>query len=218
MPDASAGRFFSRKLLQSGGAVLALGAAMGAALVRIVKRVPSVAVGGVITAVTVLAWGGLYQTVPIAAAEIAAATPDLSSPLEPSPPQLPPPTEGLGSEPVPDCSSAHPNLKVCDQLSHRYMYGSEREALADLKSELGNAGLRIQTPRPATGGPCPGVGQHYNVREARSSRDYPASIVCCPCCDDDELGAPAEDRLCGIVAKNPGCDTRRRASDASCVE
>jgi hypothetical protein len=201
---------------------------MGAPLARIVKRVPSVAVGGVITAVTALAWGELYQTVPMAVSEIAAATPeephapgeipDLSSPLEPSRPQLPA-TDGRAlAEPVPECSSVHPNLKICNQLSHRYMYGSEREALADLKRELGNAGLRIQAPRPATGGPCPGVGQHYNVRDGRSSRDYPASIVCCPCCDDDQLGAPTEDRLCGIVAKHSGCDTRRRAADSSCAE
>jgi hypothetical protein len=205
-------------------------ASMGAALVRIVKRVPSVAVGGLITAVTVLASGELNQAVPTALGEINLSArpgeqrvrgekPARSSLLESSRAQLPPSGEGYGStEPIPECSSVYPNLRVCSQLPHRYMYGSQQEALADLKSETSNAGLRIQTPRPATGGPCPGVGQHYNVREARSSRDYPASIVCCPCCDDDLLGAPTEDRLCGIVPKNSGCDTRRRASDASCEE
>jgi hypothetical protein len=95
----------------------------------------------------------------------------------------------------------YPNLKLCSQLPYRYMYGSEREALADLKRELNNSSLRIQTESLATSGPCPGVGQHYNVREAKSQRDYPASIVCCPCCDDSSLGAPTRDRLCGIVYK-----------------
>jgi hypothetical protein len=203
---------------------------MGAALARIVKHVPSAAVGGVITAVTVLAWGGLYQALPIAVCDISTATtpgqpcapgelPDPSSRFEPSRPPPPPSDDGHGlGEPVPDCSSAYPNLRVCSQLPHWYMYGSEQEALAGLKRELSTSNLRIQTPSPSTSGPCPGVGQHYNVRDPKKPQGYPASIVCCPCCDDDDVGAPTEDRLCGIVYKNPGCDTRRRASDASCAE
>jgi hypothetical protein len=149
-------------------------------------------------AVAVLAWGEL---------------------LEPSPPQLLPPADGRAStEPVPDCSSAYPHLRVCSQLPHRYMYGSKDEALSALKREVGNASLRTQAESTTTSGPCPGVGLHYNVRQARSGQDYPASIVCCPCCDDDLLGAPTQDLMCGIVPKRSGCDTRRRASDASCEE
>jgi hypothetical protein len=173
---------------------------MGAALVRIVKRVPSVAVGGMITAVTVLAWGGLYQAVP---------TP------------LPPADAGYGlAEPVPDCSSAYPNLRVCSQLPHWYMYGSHQEALDEIKRELGTSSLRTQNPSTATSGPCAGMGKHYNVRDPRytDKRSYPASIVCCPCCDDDDLGDPREDRLCGIRYKDTSCDTRRRAVDASCED
>jgi hypothetical protein len=203
---------------------------MAVALARIVKRVPSVAVGGLITAVTVLTWGKLYQAVPMAVGESGSTTTpetpsapgegrDLSSLLDPAPSQQRSSDDGYeAKEGVPECSSVYPNLKVCSQLPHRYMYGSEREALGDLKNQLGNSSLRIQTPRPTTGGPCPGTGQHYNVRDAKSPRDYPASIVCCPCCDDDDFGAPTADRLCGIVAKDPGCDTRRRAVDASCEE
>jgi hypothetical protein len=172
---------------------------MGAALVRIVKRVPSVAVGGVITAVTVLAWGGLYRAVPM---------------------PLPPSDDGYGlAEPVPDCSSAYPNLRVCSQLPHWYVYGSQQEALDEIRRELGTSNVRIQNESKATSGPCVGVGDHYNVRDPRNPRrSYPASIVCCPCCDDDDLGAPTADRLCGIRYKDQGCDTRRRASDASCAE
>jgi hypothetical protein len=177
---------------------------MGVALVRIVKRMPSVAVGGVLTAVTALAWGSLYQAAPM--------IPDRPSLLEPSRPPLPP--SGDGTEPaqaVPECSSEYPNLKVCSQLPDRYVFDDEREALAVLKNQLGSSSLRIQAPRRTTGGPCPGTGGHYNVRDGKSQRDYPASIVCCPCCDDDQWGAPQEDRRCGIVAKNPGCQTRRRS-------
>ena len=171
---------------------------MGAALGRIVKHVHSAAVGGVITAVTVLAWGGLYQAVPTA---------------------LPPADDGRGlAEPVPDCSSAYPKLRVCGQLPHWYRYGSQTEALDDIKRELGTSNLRIQNESKSTSGPCPGVGDHDNVRDPKNPRSYPASIVCCPCCDDDDLGDPREDRLCGIRYKDPSCDTRRRASDASCAE
>jgi hypothetical protein len=199
---------------------------MGAALVRIVKHVPSVAVGGVITAVTVLAWGGLYQAVPMRVCENSTATippcvageiPAPSS-LEPPRPPLPPSDDVHGlAEPVPDCSSVYPNLRLCSQLPHWYIYGSKDEALSALKRELSTSNLRTEKPSTATSGPCAGVGQHYNVRDPKNTRSYPASIVCCPCCDDDDLGNPVADQLCGIRYKD-GCDTRRRASDASCAE
>jgi hypothetical protein len=174
---------------------------MRRALVRTFKRVPSVAVGGVITGVTALAWGSLYQAAPMAA--------DDSSRVEPSRPQLPP--WGDGSEPaqVPDCSTEYPKLKVCDQLPERYQFPSQQDALAMLKRELNKPSLRIQTKATATSGPCPGTGDHYNVREG--GQDYPASIVCCPCCDDDDWGDPKEARYCGIVPKKQGCNTRRRS-------
>lgn len=173
----------------------------GRALVRIVKRVPSAAVGGVITGVTALAWGSLYQAAPMAA--------DDSSLVEPSRPQLPP--WGDGSEPaqVPDCSTEYPKLKVCEQLPERYQFPSQQHALTALKRGLNKPSLRIQTKATATSGPCPGAGDHYNVREG--GQDYPASIVCCPCCDDDDWGDPKEARYCGIVHKNQGCNTRRRS-------
>lgn len=208
-------RLCAEKLLGRGGVALAEGAPqMGVALDRIVKHVPSIAVGGVITAATVLAWGKFYQAVALAVCEVSTAVtpgtpctpgeiPDLSALLGSSRPELPPsPGDSHGPrEAVPECASVYPNLKLCSQLPHWYLYGSEREALAELKRELNDSGLRIQTERLATGGPCPGVGKHYNVRGASSSRDYPASIVCCPCCDDSLLGAPAEDRSYGIVYK-----------------
>jgi hypothetical protein len=174
---------------------------MSRALVRIVKRVPSVGVGGVIMGVSALGWGSLYQAGPMAA--------DDSSLVEPSRPQLPP--WGDGSEPaqIPDCSTEYPKLKVCDQLPERYQFRSQQDALAALKRELNKPSLRIQTKATATSGPCPGTGDHYNVREG--GQDYPASIVCCPCCDDEDWGDPKEARYCGIVAKNPGCNTRRRS-------
>lgn len=170
-------------------------------LVRIVKRVPSVAVGGVITGVTALAWASLYQAAPMAA--------DDSSLVQPSRPQLPP--WGDGSEPaqVPDCSTEYPKLRVCDQLPERYQFPSQQHALTMLKRELNKPSLRIQTKATATSGPCPGTGDHYNVREG--GQDYPASIVCCPCCDDDDWGDPKEARYCGIVAKKQGCNTRKRS-------
>ncbi len=173
---------------------------MSAALDRLAKHMPSLAAGGVLTVVTVFAWGRLNPVVPV----VNGVNPTGDA-------------HGL-AEPVPDCSSVYPSLKVCSQLPHRYMFGSEQEALSYLKSQLGTSNLRIQTPTTATGGPCPGTGQHYNVRDSKNPRDYPASIVCCPCCDDDHFGDPIQDRLCGIVAKNPGCEPGRRAIDASCTE
>ncbi|WP_437669824.1 eCIS core domain-containing protein [Sorangium sp. So ce131] len=93
------------------------------------------------------------------------------------------------------CATQHPGEILCDGLPTFYTYPSEQAALRALKARTGNPSLSLRSPAVATRGPCAGRGRHYNVR---SGRDYVASIVCCPCCQDSPTGPRLTNR-CGIV-------------------
>jgi hypothetical protein len=66
-----------------------------------------------------------------------------------------------------------------------------------LKGMLGDNNLKFGKRERTTGGPCPGEGTHYNVR---SGSTQPATIVCCPCCEDTQ-NRPAAISKCRILFK-----------------
>jgi Domain of unknown function (DUF4157) len=93
------------------------------------------------------------------------------------------------------CSMVFPNAINCASLPAGYVYPSPQAALAALKVQLGNPNLRLVSPAPATGGPCPGEGMHYGVKD---DGVYVASIGCCPCCSDTASG-PVMTNRCRII-------------------
>ena len=95
------------------------------------------------------------------------------------------------------CKKRFVDHKDCTDLPDRYIYNGHLDAFAEVKRQDGNNGIKIDKERTAVDGPCPLVGKHYAVRFG--SR-YIASIVCCPCCEDEMVG-PKVKILCGIVWK-----------------
>jgi hypothetical protein len=93
------------------------------------------------------------------------------------------------------CATEYPAALRCDRLPEPFIYSSPQAALQALKISMGKPGLRLVSPRTSTGGPCPGIGMHYGVKDGGI---YIASISCCPCCRDTPTG-PVMTTLCRII-------------------
>lgn len=105
------------------------------------------------------------------------------------------------AEPIPQerrrtCATDHPGVPLCSSLPSQYTFRSPQAALNALKTSLHNPSLSFHSGGArATGGPCPGIGTHYNVR---FQGQKVASITCCPCCLDTPNG-PVTATRCRIV-------------------
>jgi hypothetical protein len=93
------------------------------------------------------------------------------------------------------CGTEMPRYPVCRALPEEYVFHSPRQALEAMKQRLGAKSLGLHNAESAQSGPCPGVGRHYNVRV---NGERVGSIVCCPCCVENEPG-PVEWKKCRIV-------------------
>jgi hypothetical protein len=93
------------------------------------------------------------------------------------------------------CATVYPAALRCESLPGSFSYLSPQAALGALKLSTGISSLRLVNPAPSTGGPCPGVGMHYGVKERGV---YIASISCCPCCRDTPAG-PVMTTMCRII-------------------
>jgi hypothetical protein len=93
------------------------------------------------------------------------------------------------------CWTELPSHPVCHDLPEEYSFHSARQALEAMKLRLNVQALALHKPERALEGPCPGVGQHYNVR-IQGKRA--GSITCCPCCVEAADG-PLEWTKCRIV-------------------
>ncbi|HEX8702972.1 MAG TPA: hypothetical protein VF815_29315 [Myxococcaceae bacterium] len=119
-----------------------------------------------------------------------------SAPQRPLPPLLP-------KEPRPDepqaerrsCWTELPGHPVCQQLPEEYTFHSARQAFEAMKQRLEEKSLTLHKPEDTRGGPCPGLGQHFNVR---MNGERAGSITCCPCCVETTQG-PLQWTKCRIV-------------------
>jgi hypothetical protein len=93
------------------------------------------------------------------------------------------------------CATQLPDHPVCQDLPEDYTYHSAQQALNAMKLRLGSKNLALHRPVDTLTGPCPILGQHFNVR---SHGERAGSIVCCPCCVDADP-APIEWTKCRIV-------------------
>jgi hypothetical protein len=93
------------------------------------------------------------------------------------------------------CETEMPAYPICRELPEEYVFHSPRQALEAMKQRLGAKSLALHNKEPARSGPCPGVGEHYNVR---MNGERAGSIVCCPCCVENEPG-PLKWEKCRIV-------------------
>lgn len=93
------------------------------------------------------------------------------------------------------CATQFPTALNCNKLPFTFTYSSPQAALGALKVSTGNRNLKLVTPAPSTGGPCPGIGTHYGVKDGGT---YIASISCCPCCMDTPSG-PRMATRCRII-------------------
>jgi hypothetical protein len=76
-----------------------------------------------------------------------------------------------------------PRYPVCRALPEEYSFHSARQALEAMKEQLDFKSLALHNPDPTESGPCPEVGEHYNVR---MGKERAGSIVCCPCCVESD--------------------------------
>ena len=90
-----------------------------------------------------------------------------------------------------DCALVWSTYPLCSSLPAEYEYPNNGAALRALKQATRIKNLRLHNNEPTKGGPCPGVGTHYNVR---SGGDPVGSITCCPCCEDTETGPEVSER------------------------
>ncbi len=81
------------------------------------------------------------------------------------------------------CSAEMPRYPVCRALPEEYSFHSARQALEAMKQRLEFKSLALHNPDPTESGPCPEVGEHYNVR---MGKERAGSIVCCPCCVESD--------------------------------
>jgi hypothetical protein len=94
------------------------------------------------------------------------------------------------------CATEMPLYPVCRALPEEYVFHSHRQALEALKQRLGAKNLSLHNnDEPTQSGPCLDVGRHYNVR---MNGRRAGSIVCCPCCVENEPG-PLQWEKCRIV-------------------
>ena len=81
------------------------------------------------------------------------------------------------------CAAEFPVYPTCQELPEEYTYPGAQQALEAMKQRLGTKNLVLHNSDTARVGPCPGMGDHYNVR---SNGERTGSIACCPCCVDAE--------------------------------
>lgn len=93
------------------------------------------------------------------------------------------------------CATEYPSALACSSLPAEYVYKSAAGALNEMKRVENNQNLSLHNPSPATSGPCPGTGTHYNVRDGNRRV---GSIGCCPCCTDTAAG-PSMATRCRII-------------------
>lgn len=93
------------------------------------------------------------------------------------------------------CETEMPTYPVCHELPAEYVFHSARQALEAMKERLGIKSLALHKPDVTRSGPCPGVGDHFNVR---MDGERAGSIVCCPCCVESEP-RPLRWEKCRIV-------------------
>jgi hypothetical protein len=93
------------------------------------------------------------------------------------------------------CATEMPTYPVCRALPEEYVFHSPRQALEAMKQRLGAKSLVLHSPEDTLSGPCRNVGKHYNVR---MNGERAGSIVCCPCCVENEPG-PLKWVKCRIV-------------------
>jgi hypothetical protein len=84
---------------------------------------------------------------------------------------------------------------TCRELPGEYSFHSAQQALEAIKQRLGAKNLVLHSPSSARSGPCPEIGEHYNVRV---NGERAGSIVCCPCCVES-TGGPLEWKKCRVV-------------------
>ena len=93
------------------------------------------------------------------------------------------------------CETEMPTYPICRELPEEYVFHSPRQALEAMKQRLGAKSLALHSPEATLNGPCRNIGQHYNVR---MNGRRAGSIVCCPCCVENEPG-PLKWGKCRIV-------------------
>jgi hypothetical protein len=93
------------------------------------------------------------------------------------------------------CETEMPTYPICRALPEEYVFHSPRQALEAIKQRLGAKSLGLHNEDVARDGPCRDIGQHYNVR---MNGERAGSIVCCPCCVENEPG-PLKWKKCRIV-------------------
>lgn len=93
------------------------------------------------------------------------------------------------------CRTTYPEVDECWELPEEYEYDSAHAALVQMKRAAGVKDLKLHNREPALVGPCPAVGDHWNVRD---KGERAGSITCCPCCVD--LGdRPLVEQRCRVV-------------------
>jgi hypothetical protein len=81
------------------------------------------------------------------------------------------------------CATEMPVYPMCRALPEEYVFHSPRQALEAMKQRLGDKSLVLHKAAVARSGPCRDIGDHYNVR---LNGERAGSIVCCPCCVENE--------------------------------
>jgi hypothetical protein len=93
------------------------------------------------------------------------------------------------------CAMEMPDIPVCRELPDGYSFHSARQALEAMKQKLDAKDLSLHNKETTLSGPCPRIGEHYNVRR---SGERAGSIVCCPCCAENDPN-PLLWKKCRIV-------------------
>ena len=93
------------------------------------------------------------------------------------------------------CETEMPTYPICRALPEEYVFHSSHQALKAMKQLLGAKSLGLHSKAVTQSGPCPRVGDHYNIR---MNGERAGSIVCCPCCVENEPG-PLKWEKCRIV-------------------
>jgi hypothetical protein len=95
----------------------------------------------------------------------------------------------------PPCEAELPGYPACRDLPEEYVFHSHSQALEAMKQRLGAKSLALHGPAPTRSGPCPRLGDHFNVR---MDGERVGSLVCCPCCVENEPH-PLKWEKCRIV-------------------
>jgi hypothetical protein len=120
-------------------------------------------------------------------------SPEPKRPLPPTVPEDPSPDDPSRDRRT--CWTELPDHPVCQQLPSEYSFHSARQALEAMKQRLEEKSLTLHKPEATNEGPCPRLGEHFNVR---MNGKRAGSIACCPCCVETTQG-PLEWTKCRIV-------------------